>query len=358
MRLLKLTLTRAFILGLLGSATAHATPGWVQQPGNATQISVGASDYPFILDTNGYVQYLGRATTDPNCHFSICPQSDRQWVMATTQTSGSYVNSNSVRMKTIATDLYGQVWSLDEGDGLWVGFGSATGGFDYELSAMVAKCASSLAPGFMQYPSQWNHAFGYPDGKVSFNPPLSRPYAPLYVTGCDSSSLYTTDLTYHGVYDSNGVPFQSITSDGWQQLDTGESQVTMFTVDGTADRVPWIVAPMSNGRPTVWAWNDGNVQWVPPPLYNGQPVAVVYATDHYVVAHNHVYQWNGDAYGNQGWPVWIELTNSFPDDGTIVQIAYSAALPGTADGTVGPSELWMVDSNTNIWYWGDVGPVK
>src|SRR5437868_5645535 len=36
----------------------HATPGWVQLPGLATQIAVGANDIPYVLDINGYVQYL------------------------------------------------------------------------------------------------------------------------------------------------------------------------------------------------------------------------------------------------------------------------------------------------------------
>ena len=343
---------------MVGARAAQATPGWVQQPGNATQISVGASDYPFILDTNGYIQYLGRAQTDPNCHTSICPESDRQWVLANTQSMDWWHRSAPpLKMNMIATDLYGQVWSIDQGGGLWVGH-TDMDGVALQLWSGVSTCATSLAPGFMQYPTQWNHAFGVGTlGTVNVYDPQQRNYNPFYMTGCDEPSLFSRNFVWHG-YTLDGHPSDYITSDGWQALDTGETQVALFTVDGSADQVPWIVAPMSNGRPTVWAWNDGNVQWVPPPLYNGQPVAVVYATDHYVVAHNHVYRWNGDAYGNQGWPVWIELTNSFPDDGTIVQIAYASALPGTADGTVGPSELWMVDSNTNIWYWGDVGPVK
>jgi len=65
------------------------------------------------------------------------------------------------------------------------------------------------------------------------------------------------------------------------------------------------------------------------------------------------------AYGKRGNPVWVSVPNSSPPTGsTIVQIAYSAALPGTSIGTIGPSNLYMIDSNDYIYQWGDVGPVK
>jgi hypothetical protein len=129
----------------------------------------------------------------------------------------------------------------------------------------------------------------------------------------------------------------------------------MFTAWGSNTRIPWILAAMSNGVTTAWAHVNGSYVAAPPP--NGLNVS--YITDNHVVAGNRVWFWNGDAYGNRGAPYWFEMQNTVPPDGaTIRQIAY-AQTAYTRDGAIGPSNLWMVDSQDRIWLYDELpGPVK
>jgi len=340
---------------LLGSARAQAAPGWLQLPGAATQIAVGASDYPIVLDTNGYIQYLGKPPLA--CGSGICVEQPRDWVFKQAQYADGFgitKQTPTPHMTRIAADLLGRAWSLDTAGGLWIGWAnSVDGSVLTQMASNIGACATSLAPGLMQStPSEWNHAFPVRIGYFNFNGGTTRNYSPTYITGCGSPSLSSTNITFVGSV-VNEQAFFSYRSNGWQPVDTGEVQVAWFTLTGSNSRVPWIRAPLSSGIMTAWAAVNGTYVAAPPP----RNASVTYITDHYVVAGNHVWQWNGDAYGNRGNPVWLEIANSYPPAGsTIKEIAYSYPVWWTREASaVGPSHLYMVDSANRIWQYGEVG---
>lgn len=339
-----------FAVATLGSARTQAAVGWVQVPGAATQIAVGASDYPFVLDTNGFIQYLDQPQLV--CGAGLCvPQ--RQWISAQRQYTGSFATLPTVKMSRIATNLYGYVSSIDVAGGLWLGYIKEGKTFT-QITSGAAACATSLAPGLMKnIPREWNHAFGTPWTNFDVTIEQSRTYGATYITGC-SPSLLSTDFTWHGKVSSGSI-VNWFTSNGWQSLDNAESQVAMFTVDGSAtnQQVPWVRAPLSNGLMTVWTYVNGDYIAAPLPKLFNFPFPISYVTDHFVVAANRVWRWWGDAYGNRANPVWGELENSSLPDAAIKEIAYSWPAK-TADGWTAKSHLWMVDSKNRIWQYGDI----
>lgn len=324
----------------------HAMPGWVQLPGLATQIAVGANDIPYVLDINGYVQYLAPSTLA--CSGSLCVQTERDWVFT------------NIRASHIASDQYGYLWSIDSGGALSV-VEPSTHAFDTSLLFTgLTACISSLAPGRRGPIPERDYPFGVAarDFQLHYKDILIEFFTTTYFTRCGSPSLSTVDLSFSEEMLTTSERWFSLL--GPQTIDTGELQVTNFTVDGSATQIPWILAPLSNGVVTAWAHTAPNTYVAaPPPTVLGLQIPITYATDHYVVAANHVWMWGGDAYGKRGKPVWVSVPNSWPPTGsTIVQIAYSGALQGTSIGTIGPSNMYMIDSNDNIYQWGDVGPVK
>ena len=79
--------------GVLGSHTARAEMGWVQVPGLATEISVGASDYPWVRDINGYAQYLDSAAD--RMRFWVVRRKQRDYFVAW---AGELISCRSARI--------------------------------------------------------------------------------------------------------------------------------------------------------------------------------------------------------------------------------------------------------------------
>lgn len=343
---------------LFAAGVGHATDGWVQIPGLATQIAVGANDIPFVLDINGNVQYLAlpqRVCTPQN----LCVLDARQWTMANTTAS------------VIACDQYGYLWKTDAAGGL-SNFVPSKNAFDTTLvNTQFAAPISSLAPGRMQPPyNEWNVPFGtaatpapLPVGQVA-----RTPITTTYFTGSDSPSLSSLDLarfdqdTWDG--GSTLTRHTGYWQPSWTQIDTGELQVTQFTIDNSADQVPWFFVYSTGGYRTPYAMpSPGTYRNTGVPTVFGVKFDVDWMTDHYVAASHAstsaVWHWTGNAYGSGGQ--WILLANSqyLPNGGKIAKIAYASALPGTSVGTIGPSHLYMIDSFNNIYQWGTLGgPVK
>jgi len=345
-------------LGFLGSSlffgrVSHATEGWVQIPGAATQIAVGANDIPFILDTNGYVEYLKPRPTV--CGHGICVDGTREWQWL------------DITASVIAANQLGYLW-MSTSTGSVYHMGPSSQAYSPALNAVPsAAILGSLAPGRMQlqaYP-EWNYTFGTASGKHAFYPNevAHVPHTTTYATGVGSPTLssinVTTNMTYVG---SSYVIWD--TADPWQQVDTGELQVTQFTVDGAADQVPWITVIASAGIPTAFTiLSPGNYHYVGSPQSFGIKCGIDWITDHYVAASKNsisgVWRWTGDAYGYGGQWSFLNNSNQLPNGGKIAKIAYASALPGTTVGTIGPSHLYMIDTNNNIYQWGTLGdPVK
>ena len=346
--------TLAISACLLVGRVSHAAPGWVPVPGLAQQIAVGASDLPYVLDINNFVQYLAPAqrVCDPN---GLCVLDQRQWV---------FTNTHATR---VSADHYGYLWMIDAAGGVSAGINAITGGIVL-VPLDLGLCASSIAPGsphLQPFPG-WNYPFGTPAGAqpISSGQTLTVNYDRSFFTGCGSPSLSGFDTSSFVTSNGGSQPSKGFTTNAPISLDNTETQVAMFTVDGTSAQVPWVIAPLSSGTKTVWAFENGNFVPAPPISVLGLQFDITYVTDHYVVAGDLVWHWNGDAHGNRGNPVWSLVAGSgtpLASSGVkIAQIAYSAALPGTSIGTVGPSNLWMVDTATNIYQYGDVdqGVVK
>ena len=326
---------------IVGSQAAQASMGWIQVPGLANQISVGASDYPWVRDANGYAQYLDHShivcsTTPP----LLCVEGQRQWV---------FVGGPISR---IAADLYGKPWSIANGAlSEW----PTPPPYPHTYTSWpVNDCLASFAPGFVQWPQGHRYAFGSP--APSWDGPSDTGFfnvSPAFEVSCSHT---ISQINFH--WNWNGINVSLTSPNGVQSFDFGETQVTLFTVEGSTNQIPWIVAPMSDGVTTVWAVESGNFRAAPPPTIWGISYPVTYATDHHVVAGNAVWRWNGDAHGNRGNPLWTLLALA-PAGHTITQIAYASAIPNTPVGPIGPSHLWMVDSNQIIYQYGEIGgPVK
>ena len=341
------------IAALLAGEVAHATPGWITVPGLAQQIAVGASDLPYVLDINNFVQYLAPAqrACSPN---GLCVLDQRQWV---------FTNTHAAR---VSADHYGYLWMIDAAGSVSAGVSSTTGGVAL-FPLNLGVCATSIAPGtgHVQPFSGWNYPFGTDAGEQPINPgqTITYNFDRSFLTGCGSPSLSGFDAFFHTTLNGSQIN-KGITGDPPISFDNTETQVAMFSVDGSSAQVPWVIAPLSNGTKTVWAFENGNFVPAPPISVLGLQFDITYVTDHYVVAGDLVWHWNGDAHGNRGNPAWSLVAGSgspLASSGVkIAQIAYSAALPGTSLGTVGPSNLWMVDTATNIYQYGDVnqGVVK
>ena len=342
---------------LFAARFGHATDGWVQIPGAATQIAVGANDIPFVLDTNGYVQYLTPATL--SCSQNLCVAQDRRW---------QWMN---ITASVIGADPYGYLWEVGS-DGQMFSMLPSSTAFNATMwyrGSLSTGTATSLAPGRLQsmWPSgsfaAWNYPFGVAAGTQIFavtggegnqtTSAIRLQYTTTYAT--DSGlSLFRFDggLTFVGSELNETGDYHS-----FQLLDTGEMQVTQFMVTGSADQVPWVMVT-SNGRRVAYAYSSGAFSYVGGPRESGHNFNVDCMTDHYIAAnygsYGAVYKWTGTAFGTGG--TWSKLVNSdnIPSGGYVAQLAYASALPGTRIGTIGPSHLYMIDSYNNICQWGDV----
>ncbi|HYQ43119.1 MAG TPA: hypothetical protein VER11_14160, partial [Polyangiaceae bacterium] len=228
---------------LFAAGIGHATDGWVQIPGLATQIAVGANDMPFILDINGNVQYLAppqRVCTPQN----LCVEDARHWTMA------------NATATVIGCDQYGFLWKTDAAGRLSkMGPSEAFNTSMYDTG--IAAAITSLAPGRQQPPPEWNYPFGISEGHYPLGSTEIKqvPFTTTYLTTSGSpQALLGIDITTNKAF-VNGGPgtAQWDTHTDWQSIDTGELQVTQFTIDNSADQVPWFFVYSTGGYRTPYA---------------------------------------------------------------------------------------------------------
>ena len=330
-------------VSLFVGRVAHATDGWIQIPGAATQIAVGANDIPFILDINGIVQYLAPKVF--TCGTGICVPNDRQWT------------ATGIVASVIATDQYGYLWKTDS-NGAVAHMGPSTNAFSTNLTSVpIAAVIESLSPGRMQvqpYP-EWNFPFGKAAGKHSYKSGETTfvPYTRTCVTS-SNTVLSSTEVMERSQMNGTQLTTWDTTS-GWNTLDSSELQVTQFTMDGSATQVPWVVVQSGQNR-IAYVVASGPWRNVGSPVSFGKKFAIDWLTDHYAAASNGalsaVWSWSGNAGGTGG--AWTFLPNAdvIPSGAKIAKIAFASALPGTALGTIGPSHLYMIDTLNNIYQWG------
>jgi hypothetical protein len=141
---------------------------------------------------------------------------------------------------------------------------------------------------------------------------------------------------------------------GWQQIGAAQgnvaTEVANFTVTGTQNQNPWIVA---NGK--AYAYNGSYFVQVPNPTYLGLSYQVAHITDRYILdQYGNAWRWTGDAYGNPGSPAWKPYLTR-PANVSLVKIAAAEQVLGSAQGNIGPSGIYALDSNNNIYNVIDTG---
>jgi hypothetical protein len=316
-------LSAAAILAVLSVApAAHADitrTEWIQQPGAASAIAVGATDIPWVLQ--GGEAYYGTAT----CPGDICtdPYGVEQW----TNVHGLATN--------IAVDLAGSPWTTYQGvlSGYdWAGGESLWTQHPTTVPGGAAACITSFA---ITEDVQDSALIMFPNSKYSG----TKLYPSFWGIDCTSAgNLWQLDADYLlTVYGSAWASKQ------WKEIDTGDHQMALFSSnDGsTVNQNPWITV-----RGQVWVYNGST-------FFNvDAPGVVTYITDGFAVTSAGVYAWTGDIYGHgtgNKTQDWDKVTGQTPN-APIAQIAYAAAtLVGTSQGDVGPSNLWAIDTADNIY---------
>lgn len=332
----------ATILGEARSAWAQAI--WVEQngdynggPGCATAITVSANNLPVVLGCG-----LGTNTVFYQRGYASCPNGQFCNLVPLWNRLGGLTT-----VSHIVNDLNGDIWATDTSGNLVFAVGTGEGGYSGAFTELATTyyggtaCITSLAAPVAQttpevVPPETSGASSLLFGTFWGVGCGGDPNATLWMLPIDLLMPYAY---YYG-------------STEWQQVGAAEYnaayEIALFTdLNGTTiTQSPWVVA-------------NGNVYF-----YNGQyfqqqvgaPADVTYVTDHYIVAGGNVYWWNGTANGG-GTTTWTEVIGPTPN-APIRQIAWSQAVPGTSVGTVGPSQLWAIDTEGNIYYQTYASPLQ
>jgi len=326
-------------LGFLSAAgalavlfNAHAARAdhfeWSQQPGYATAISVGPRNIPWVIGGGGHVYYGSEGTA---CGNGICVGSGQEvWHDAI---GGVAAN--------VAVSMQDQVGVSTAGGTLYMG-GVLNG-------SSIASWPSTLKK-WLPYSTQFGPGGSRCVGQMVISAAETGTAGPDYIYGmpCGGGSAW---LLTPGFYWNTSVQNFPIISNGtWQQIDTNDAQVALFSVSafGRVTQNPWT---MYTGH--VYAFNGASfVRVVDPKVLTN--LRVSFMTDTFVVATGLVYQWTGDIYGHgtgnpyKDWKFIIGPTTKAP----IAQIAYAPALTGPnwlGPNTIGPSDLWALDTAGNIY---------
>ncbi|MET0791208.1 MAG: hypothetical protein ABW061_06770 [Polyangiaceae bacterium] len=319
-----------------GAQAAATNRAFVQFPGvTATELGVGASDYPFVVTSAGRLSWLGLSY---DCGSGLCVPI-RNW-QSTNGATGS--------VQHLSVDLYGYAWTTAPNNDLFQGTTVGNNLPIVSVNTGISQCTKSFAMSFIQYPTSLDAPF---PANVSV-PVGPYPAAASYFIACGSgdTSLLTDSLK---LYQTNPPHF---THSGTFEIDTGESAVTLFTVDGSKTQVPWITHN-TGALNRLYAFYDGYAHAAPFPSrrVNGRTVnfSVTSATDHWVAADNCVWQWIGDAYANGSWS---EVACAVDSQLMIKQVAYASQIPQTYFGAIGPSNLWVLGTNGKVYMLGGEPP--
>ncbi|HKO53306.1 MAG TPA: hypothetical protein VJV79_36610 [Polyangiaceae bacterium] len=323
--------------GFLFSAGAHATTrlGFLPMPGVvAIEIGVGASDRPFVVTPAGRLAWLDKTT---NCGGGICVES-REW-RNTIGPAGS--------VKHLSVDLYGYAWTIAANNDLYQG--TTVGGNLPIVSVRtgISQCTKSFAMSFLAYPHHLDAPF--PANVVA---PVGPYYSdPSYFISCNAGD---TTMLADSLQLYQETP-QRFTHTGTFEVYSGVSAVTLFTVDGSKTQIPWMThyTGASSGN-KLYAFYDGSAHGAPFPQRRvaGRTVnySITSATDHWAAADNCVWRWDGDAYANGRW---TEVACSTDSVMKIKQIAYASQIPDTYFGAIGPSNLWVLGTNGQVYFLGE-----
>ncbi|HYQ29046.1 MAG TPA: hypothetical protein VER04_17570 [Polyangiaceae bacterium] len=334
-------------LPLTRSAAAELV--WVQQPGTAKEIAVGSNDMPWIVDSNGVVQY---GTPEIACGGGLCVQTDNvQWHVL----NADIVEHIGVGLDNVAfiTDNVGQIALpvaavSDEFNGAPGSNGGPLNGYNWFNYFEAARAGQPR--GWYYKPTTVGSRSGPRAciGRIAVSANHDS-YSSYYGVGCDHN-LYsaTPQWTWRNGVIQSGYPVWNL-----QAGTSGAKQVSLFSQVGSVlEQTIWVLLGDAHLHALT---NSGYITIEVPRWSNGKavPGGVTYATDGYAIAGNFVWEWKQGIYGGTGdssrdWNMLIGTTPNAP----LAQIAHAGRLPGPnyfGGGTVGPSRLWALDTAGNIY---------
>ncbi len=324
--------------GILSVApNAHADYlAWVQEPGLAIDIGVAANDMPWIVDTNGVVQY---GTPTEACGSGICVATgDVTWhALAGTMWHIAVSLGNSV----YATDpTRGEFWAPqlfdtaasdgDNGSNWMRDFQQWYGLTFYDYAGAPPSSTGQIAIA--------TSAGGIPGLTITLN---------IFGISWSDSSVQEITPTLYECAPGGHIEFCT-TNPYWTNTGGVGKEVTLFSeVSGSLlTQTPWVVT--SSGG--LYYFNGSWIQVEGPAWSNGAtvPGGVTYATDSWVVAGNTVWAWLAGANAERRTGLSINDYDEIigpPPSATIAKIAVAGAYP--AAGWAG-SRIWALDTAHRI----------
>jgi hypothetical protein len=346
----------AFVAISMQSKSAFAQNVWVQDNGGgcATSITVSANNLPVVIGCDTPVGYPGPIVYYSNQVLDRITQ-NLTWYPAINPINGinppapepKYIYAN-MNGETFVTDVNGAIWWAD-------GPGTGNGGFTGQWNEVPSGgCVGSFVASYAQ-PLE-----GAP-ATVAFDTPVEfQEVANVWGVGCDpnstnNSNLYMLSMDWVATPGFDGY----LGSLQWTRMGGSgarASLIAFFTdLESGVTQNPWVV----NTEGYLYFFNGSGFSSAP-----NAPANITYATDHYILtgssstpSEQAVYYWNGTNVGG-GNTSWTNVIGGLPGPYGITQIAWSQAVTGTPNGTIGPSDLWAIDSAGNIYYMAHQFPLQ
>lgn len=339
----------AFVIGV-ATQEAHAAYGWTSVGVRAEGLGVGAGDAVWIIGyPSGHVFYYGTV-----CSTFLCVPG---WV----DTGGP------PGLAELSVNLNGDAFAFANGK-FWYWRWDTTPGSWRALPASTSP--SGIYPCSEHFAVSYVRPTGVSTQYFPFKPPAltgsqSQTIADIWGSGCGYGlEHWPINLTFANRF-SGGWHWDTTQ---WSSADyyddgTGVVNPTMFSADdGFGDGFQQSLWIMGGG--SAWASVTPNESHpvgssryvhVAKPKIGTRSYNVTYLTDHYVIAGNKVFRWDGDLFGSTIFGYgWTYITDA-PAGTTLAKIAHAPPLYGTAQGDIGPSHLWAYDNQFNLYEYVDLG---
>jgi hypothetical protein len=334
----------------LHATSAHAMT-WVRDdqaypglpgPGCAQKIAVGPNNVPWIIgcDQSPYppnqpIRFLDCAPCD-NCLFpTSCTWQDAQ---------GDAVDvMGGVNGSPVAITSNGHAWQIDIDANSPNTDVPAIPYQWYDLTANNAGCGHPLGGCVTQMFTSYTTT---PQQELWMTPVLDSPPSSCvwkqWALGCGGGPD-------HAIYEFDGADGAVSWSRVDPQQNAAATHLALFGNGTAANQVPWV----SNSLGAIYGYDSFLSQFVAEP----NPGLALSLTDHFVLtrrsardADQNVFQWSDST---QSWSQYI--TGTAPNNARIVEIAAASSMNDGSYGIIGPSKLWGIDANGNIYVAQEAG---
>lgn len=334
---------------LVAKNSEAQTLEWTELPttdrGCATAIGVGANNVPLVIGCGSTsvdrdIFYLKTESCSPQ----PCFGSNESWQIITDGTKASTINVGRDGIPWIANKA-GQVFSV-AANGNGDSYADVVGW--RQLTTTVSTCMTSII-------GAENNAF-----EVVGVTPLVGSFPVAYGLTCptiDQWGDHPIDQWNLNISNTFLGPLWNHTP-GWLPMaapNYGAQQVVLFNGPGPSNpQDVWI----RDGRGGLWQYQDGNWQFggaANQILSTGGQVG--FLTDHYMEGwyvaaafDGTIYKWSDTS------ETWLSYASAITNQSTLIeQIASSQSMQTTGNGTVGPSDIYGIDSNGHIFTLGPAG---